>query len=145
MNLTSSMIEFSERVGQQSIAYGTRLPKRSNDMCRDVMAITQHIKRPSHTASREEWDVYFAEVNITNEAYTYMRYQNLGIEIVAEQDDMFYEAVLPEGWQVKSHGDSAYWSDLVAKNGERIGSIFYKAAFYDRRAFINFERGYYDF
>lgn len=138
MNFTSSMIEFSERVGQKSVAYGTRLPKRSNGMCRDVMAITQHIKRPSSTASREEWDAYWDEVNITNEAYTYMRYQNLGIEIVAVLDDLFYEVVLPEGWQVKSHGDSAYWSDLVDEHGDRVGSIFYKAAFYDRSAFINF-------
>lgn len=139
MNLTSSMIEFSERVGQKSIAYGTRLPKRSNDMCSDVMAITKHIKRPSPTASREKWDAYWAEVNITNEAYTYMRYQNLGIEIVAEVDDLFYEVVLPNGWQIESHWDSAYWSDLVDENDECIGSIFYKAAFYDCRAFINFK------
>ena len=139
MNFTSNMIEFSERIGQQSITYGTRLPKRCNHYCKDVMKMTRHIKRPSYCAQNEEWDAYTAEVNSINEAYTLMRYRRLGIEVVAEVDDLFYEVVLPDGWQVKPHSDSAYWSDIVDENGKCIGDVFYKAAFYDRDAFVNFE------
>ena len=48
-------------------------------------------------------------------------------------DDMLCEAVLPEGWELKPT-DHSMWTDIVDNNGHKRGSMFYKAAFYDRDA-----------
>ncbi len=50
-------------------------------------------------------------------------------------DEMFCEATLPEGWEVKAT-DHSMWSELVDNEGTKRASIFYKAAFYDRHAFM---------
>jgi hypothetical protein len=46
---------------------------------------------------------------------------------------------LPPGWKVVPT-DHSMWSDLVDAKGEKRASIFYKAAFYDRDAFIRIEK-----
>lgn len=51
-------------------------------------------------------------------------------------DDMFVHAELPVGWQ-KRATDHSMWSELVDADGKVRASIFYKAAFYDRDAFIS--------
>ncbi len=56
-------------------------------------------------------------------------------------DDLFIEAVLPAGWII-TPTDHAMWSDLRDAQGRKRASIFYKAAFYDRDAYM---RGEYRF
>lgn len=51
-------------------------------------------------------------------------------------DPMFRPATLPDGWRRES-SDHAMWSYLVDANGRRRVAVFYKAAFYDRRAHMN--------
>ena len=51
-------------------------------------------------------------------------------------DSLFCEATLPEGWK-KERTDHSMWSKLVDADGNERASIFYKAAFYDRDAFMN--------
>lgn len=51
------------------------------------------------------------------------------------QDDMFCPATLPPGWK-REGSDHAMWSYLVDELGRRRVGIFYKAAFYDRSAFM---------
>jgi hypothetical protein len=46
---------------------------------------------------------------------------------------------LPEGWHIKAT-DHSMWSNLVDDKGRNRASIFYKAAFYDREAFLSFNR-----
>ena len=53
-----------------------------------------------------------------------------------EGDPLFRHAELPDGWSVKAT-DHSMWSDVVDANGKAKASIFYKAAFYDRRARIS--------
>lgn len=53
-------------------------------------------------------------------------------------DPMFCPATLPDGWK-REGSDHAMWSYLVDGLGRRRASIFYKAAFYDRRAFMRME------
>jgi hypothetical protein len=55
---------------------------------------------------------------------------------VVEGDEMFQYVELPGGW-VKKPTDHSMWSNLVDDKGRERASIFYKAAFYDRRAHIN--------
>lgn len=139
MNLTSTMIEFSEHVGQKSLTCGIYLPIRTNNFCKDIMKLIGHFKPPSSSASEKEWDAYRFETCALNETYTLIRYRNLGIDIISKVDDLFYEVVLPDGWYIKSDSGSTYWSTLVNENGECICSIFYKDAPYDRDAFVNFK------
>lgn len=59
------------------------------------------------------------------------------------RDRLFIPATLPEGWR-REGSDHAMWSYIVDPQGRRRVSVFYKAAFYDRDAFmrINTVRGY---
>ncbi|MGW6292446.1 hypothetical protein [Streptomyces sp. NPDC055058] len=50
-------------------------------------------------------------------------------------DPLFRQATLPEGWR-KVPSDHDMWSHVTDQLGRRRASIFYKAAFYDRRAFM---------
>lgn len=54
-------------------------------------------------------------------------------------DDLFRQATLPEGWK-KVGSDHDMWSYVEDATGKRRIAVFYKAAFYDRRAFMRAER-----
>jgi hypothetical protein len=51
------------------------------------------------------------------------------------KDPLFCDCELPEGWK-KLATEHAMWSKLVDADGKTRASIFYKAAFYDRSAFM---------
>lgn len=51
-------------------------------------------------------------------------------------DPMFRPATLPAGWK-REGSDHAMWSYIVDELGRRRVAIFYKAAFYDRDAFMS--------
>ena len=65
--------------------------------------------------------------------------KEIGIKVLGDKDDLFMEVELPTGWSLK-RTDHSMWSNLVDNKGRERASIFYKAAFYDRDAFINFNR-----
>lgn len=50
-------------------------------------------------------------------------------------DDLFCTAELPPGWS-KQATDHSMWNNLVDERGLKRASFFYKAAFYDRDAFL---------
>lgn len=53
-------------------------------------------------------------------------------------DDLFVNATLPQGW-IKEGSDHAMWSYLCDERGiQRVG-VFYKAAFYDRKAHMSLQ------
>ena len=52
-----------------------------------------------------------------------------------KDDPMFCQATLPQGWKRKG-SDHAMWSYITDEHGRDRVSIFYKAAFYDRDAFM---------
>jgi hypothetical protein len=58
-----------------------------------------------------------------------------------EGDDMFQYVEFPQGWK-KVVTDHSMWSKLVDDKGRVRASIFYKAAFYDRRAHMGLDRRY---
>lgn len=55
-----------------------------------------------------------------------------------EDDPMFTHVELPEGWS-KKPTDHSMWSAVVDDRGRTRANVFYKAASYDRRAFINLQ------
>ena len=67
------------------------------------------------------------------------QYEKMGIEVVGKYDDLFYDVKLPDGWEIKATGHSM-WNKLCDDKGRVRADFFYKAAFYDRDAFINFNR-----
>lgn len=50
-------------------------------------------------------------------------------------EDLFIEVAMPAGWK-KVRTDHSMWSNLLDDKGRIRASIFYKAAFYDRDAFM---------
>jgi len=72
------------------------------------------------------------------------QYKKMGIKVIGqtEGDDLFLDVILPDGWR-KEATDHSMWSKLVDHKGRTRASIFYKASFYDRDSFINFEKRYY--
>lgn len=65
----------------------------------------------------------------------------LGFVFGKEIDDLFVECTFPQGW-TKQMTDHAMWSNLLDPQGRKRGAIFYKAAFYDRKAHMYMERRY---
>jgi hypothetical protein len=57
----------------------------------------------------------------------------LGFEFGDDVDDLFVSAKLPEGW-TRTATEHSMHSDILDEQGRRRVGIFYKAAFYDRRA-----------
>lgn len=54
-------------------------------------------------------------------------------------DKMFIYVTLPDGWK-KVATDHNMWSNLVDEKGRKRASMFYKAEFYDRSAFLETNR-----
>lgn len=54
-------------------------------------------------------------------------------------DPLFAPATFPTGWTRDGSIDHSMWSHLLDEDGNRRVAIFYKAAFYDRRAFMRLE------
>jgi hypothetical protein len=65
-------------------------------------------------------------------------YEKLGFTFAGPVpgDNLFVFATLPPGWK-KERSGHAMWSHIVDEHGKNRVAIFYKAAFYDRRADAN--------
>ena len=66
------------------------------------------------------------------------RLVELGFKLgpVVQDDSLFREADLPEGW-TRAATDHDLYSKILDDTGTERMSIFYKAAFYDRDAFMS--------
>lgn len=71
------------------------------------------------------------------------QYHKMGIKTFtgSKGDNLFLGVKLPDGWK-KRATDHSMWSELTDNKGRVRATIFYKAAFYDREAFINFRHRY---
>lgn len=65
-------------------------------------------------------------------------FEALGFEFgpMVSGDDLFIEAELPKGWS-RDGSDHAMWSYILDERGIRRVALFYKAAFYDRKAHMS--------
>lgn len=131
----SKAIENQERRGQRSVVRNNRLPKKLNDN-----SVPREVSwnGVDHLMELEEKNRIIIQNNIN---YTKQQYERMGITIVDEHDDLFWNVILPEGWKIKAT-DHLMWNNLFDNKGRKRANFFYKAAFYDRDAFINFDTRY---
>lgn len=66
----------------------------------------------------------------------------LGFIIGEEQDDLFTAVTPPKGWGLR-YTDHGMYKDIVDVKGRLRGSMFYKAASWDRDAFFHFKTRYF--
>lgn len=67
--------------------------------------------------------------------------EQMGVRFGEDADDLFVTVQLPDGWKKQATSHSM-WSDLLDHKGRPRAAIFYKAAFYDRRAHISLRQRY---
>ena len=67
---------------------------------------------------------------------TIEQFEAMGIVFGDKVDELFSNVTLPEGWY-KEATDHSMWSKLLDAQGRERANIFYKAAFYDRDAFLS--------
>lgn len=127
----SKAIENQEKRGQQSVVRNQRLPKKQNEH-RIPYSIEQN--GVECFMKREEKNKIITQNNIE---YTKQIYTKMGIVIIDEYDDLFWNVELPKGWEIKATNHSM-WNDLFDDKGRKRATFFYKAALYDRDSFINF-------
>ena len=128
----SKAIENQERRGQAKVTKAQRLPKRIHDhnVPNDIffMNVTDNM---DYEKRRE-----ITRQNV--EAYTRVQYEKMGIDIVNDFDDLFWNVKLPEGWEIKAT-EHPMWNEVRDAQGRKRMTFFYKAAFYDRDAFSNLQ------
>jgi hypothetical protein len=65
----------------------------------------------------------------------------MGFIIGDRIDEVFVAATPPKGWTLRATEHSMH-SDIIDDNGRVRGGLFYKAAFYDRKARVSWNRRY---
>ena len=65
-------------------------------------------------------------------------YEKIGFKFGDPIDDLFIAATLPPGW-TREPTDHSMWSYILDEHGRKRVAVFYKAAFYDRKAHANLE------
>ena len=103
-------IEASEARGQRQLVESSVLPTDIRDPYEDGKLL-----KGATRSLMESWGFVFGEV--------------------VSGDPMFQNVQLPAGWKKKG-SSHAMWSSVVDDKGRERLSIFYKAAFYDRSAFM---------
>lgn len=131
----SKAIENQEKRGQQNVIRGMRLPKKTNE---HTVPSEIRFRGVSNDMSYEERRE-IVDHNIYE--YTKEQYEKMGIGVSRDYDDLFWSVSLPVGWEIRAT-DHTMWNELIDDKGRKRATFFYKAAFYDRNAFINFETRY---
>jgi hypothetical protein len=67
--------------------------------------------------------------------------ERVGFRFGADVDNLFVSVTPPEGWTLRA-SDHSMHSYIHDGQGRKRGSVFYKAAFYDRRAHFSFNTRY---
>jgi hypothetical protein len=70
---------------------------------------------------------------------TKKEFEDLGFVFGEEYDECFVKGSLPEGWSMDPT-EHSYWTEIFDEKGRKRASIFYKAAFYDRKAHMSLQR-----
>lgn len=68
-------------------------------------------------------------------------FESLGFVFCESLDDLFVAVTPPAGWSLQP-SDHSMWSDVLDDQGRTRAKVFYKAAFYDKSAFVSLDRRY---
>jgi hypothetical protein len=63
-------------------------------------------------------------------------WEKMGFRFGENVDDLFVKVKLPAGWK-KGETTHSMWSKIIDDKGRERAAVFYKAAFYDRRAHVH--------
>ncbi len=88
-----------------------------------------------------QWEVMNSDTIPTDLGKDEALFEAMGFKLgpVVEGDPLFRYATLPPGW-TKEATDHAMWSAIKDEHGRKRVGVFYKAAFYDRRATASITR-----
>lgn len=135
----SKAIEEQERRGAEKVKRFSMLPNKTNG------GIPQVVKDTGITQEMRDSRDFDSMVKIqleNNKKWTRKQYENMGIRIEDDNaDELFYKVTLPEGWSI-NNTDHNMWNNVTDDKGRERFTFFYKAAFYDRDAFTNFNQRY---
>lgn len=62
--------------------------------------------------------------------------EKFGFKKIADHDDILFKAELPPAWKLTPNANSSFWSTIFDDQGRDRAGVFYKAAFYDRKAHL---------
>lgn len=85
--------------------------------------------------------MFVANSTLPKEGCNRPAWEKLGFVFGTDVDDLFVAVTMPPGWRKRATEHSMH-SDLLDEKGRIRAGIFYKAAFYDRRAHIHMTRRY---
>ena len=86
-------------------------------------------------AESEKWLLARKE-NMRNDQQSVRgKLEAMGFVVLEDHDDLFYSVQPPDGWTKETQG---YWTTVKDQSGNERISQFFKGAFYDRDAFLNF-------
>jgi hypothetical protein len=128
----SKAIENQEKRGQADVVRNRRLPKKANTY---TLPNEIFFKGVNDDMTYEERSEITTQNSIN---YVKDQYEKMGIEILDDNDDLFWNVKLPVGWEIRAT-EHSMWNNLFDDKGRKRANFFYKAAFYDRDAFINFD------
>lgn len=124
-----------KRITKEKIVSYPRLPKRTN-----FHAVPDEFRFKGVT-DEMNWEERDKIVKNNNIEYTKQQYARMGIQIISEYDELFFNVELPARWVIKPT-DHSMWNDVIDDKGRKRISFFYKSAPWDYDAFCNFSRRY---
>lgn len=127
----SKAIKNQEKRGQHAVVRSQKLPKKLNDH-----SVPREV-RWNGIDNSMEWKEQEKIATQNNIEYTKQQYEQMGITIIGEYDELFWNVELPDEWKVEAT-DHAMWNNLLDEKGRKRADFFYKASCYDRDAFTNF-------
>jgi hypothetical protein len=68
-------------------------------------------------------------------------WERMGFAFGNDADDLFVNVAFPKGWRLQAT-DHSMWNHLLDDKGRQRASMFYKGAFYDRKAHVHLDRRY---
>lgn len=128
----SEAIINQEKRGQASVVRNQRLPVKVNSHAVPNEIFFAGVEKDMSYEDRKK----VTDLNLMN--WTRVQYEKMGIKIIDTYDDLFWNVQLPDGWEIRAT-DHTMWNELIDNKGKKRATFFYKAAFYDRDAFTNFQ------
>src|SRR6478672_11806248 len=109
------------------------------DNLKDFLAAVTPGGIEAQEAQGQQQFVNSATLPIKFNSGTQQELESMGVKYLERPSDpnaLFCNVDLPSGWKVEPT-DHSMWSKLIDEKGRERASICYKAAFYDRDAFLN--------